>query len=118
MDIRTCTVADLKFKVPFKLTFDTDYHCHAFVTWFDVEFSGLQNPAVLPTGPQHRPTHWKQTVYYTEESSIPVSKNDTLEGVYDCVPNGKNHRDLDVHLTYKFHGALGDSVGDTLYKIR
>lgn len=118
VDIRTCKIDDLTFMVPFKLKFALDMHCHAFVTWFDVEFSGLDNPCTLPTGPQHRSTHWKQTVYYTEESSIPASENDTVQGTYECVPNGKNHRDLDVHLTYQFEGQLASVKGDTHYKIR
>ena len=52
---------------------------HGFACWFDCIFEG-KNPVTLPTGPEHAPTHWQQTVILLPESLL-VS---TLYMNYTC----------------------------------
>jgi len=53
-------------------------------------------------------THWKQTVFYTGEA-LSMFKGDVVEGVLSCAPNEKNHRDVDIKISYT-HKAHGKPV--------
>ena len=52
---------------------------HAFVFWFDTDFSQLENPVTLTTSPHKQYTHWKQSVLYLEKP-MRVHKNDVIYG--------------------------------------
>jgi protein arginine N-methyltransferase 1 len=41
---------------------------HALVGYFDTRFQGLHKPVAFSTGPKARTTHWKQTVFYLEDT--------------------------------------------------
>jgi hypothetical protein len=41
---------------------------HALVGYFDTRFQGLHKPVSFSTGPAARTTHWKQTVFYLEDT--------------------------------------------------
>ena len=58
----------------------------------------------LRTGPQHRPTHWKQTVFYLEDD-ITICQGEAISGTLQVTPNAKNPRDLDIAIDYAFNGA-------------
>jgi protein arginine N-methyltransferase 1 len=68
IDIRTVTKEDLAFKVPFSLKATRNDYVHAFLGWFDIQFSACHKPIQFSTGPQAKYTHWKQTVFYTPET--------------------------------------------------
>jgi protein arginine N-methyltransferase 1 len=53
IDIRTVKKEDLAF---------TADYVHAFLAWFDIDFSCCFKPVKFSTGPHARYTHWKQTV--------------------------------------------------------
>ncbi|KAI9307605.1 S-adenosyl-L-methionine-dependent methyltransferase [Cunninghamella echinulata] len=79
IDILTVKKEDLTFKVPFKIT---------------------------ATRPLAHYTHWKQTVFYTN-NDLPIKKGDTIEGTIDCAPNKSNPRDLDIIIDYTYQGGYG-----------
>lgn len=105
IDITTCTKEDLVFTTDFDIASLYNDHFHAFVTWFDVEFSRLDNSTMFPTGPHHRYTHWKQTIFYTK-ADLPINTGERIKGTYKLALNEKNPRDLDITIDFKFSGQL------------
>jgi len=57
-------------------------------------------------------THWKQTVFYTEDV-LPLYKGEGIEGHIGCCPNEKNPRDMDIVISYTHKG--GHSKQPTAY---
>ncbi|BEI91319.1 uncharacterized protein CcaverHIS019_0401390 [Cutaneotrichosporon cavernicola] len=104
IDIRTVTKEDLAFKVPFQLKATRNDYVHAFLGWFDIQFSACHKPIRFSTGPQAKYTHWKQTVFYTPET-MTVSEGDVIKGELTCAPNARNNRDLDIVIDYEVEGA-------------
>lgn len=41
---------------------------HALVAYFDIVFADCHKPIAFSTGPRSRSTHWKQTVFYLEDT--------------------------------------------------
>ncbi|KNC76471.1 hypothetical protein SARC_11030 [Sphaeroforma arctica JP610] len=116
IDISTVKKEDLAFQVPFKLTATQTDYAHAFVMWFDIEFSKCHKPIYFGTGPHHRYTHWKQTVFYFD-GEMTLNNNETVEGMVTCKPNESNHRDLDFKLEYTHEGEIQKS-GENTYVMR
>ena len=140
IDLATCTVADLSFESTFELTAGYDdyvscahflssraapvanlktfsFQVHAFVGYFDCDFSASHKPLTLPTGPEHIPTHWKQTVFYLKDP-LTVGEGEKISGVLRCVPNGDNHRDLDIDISVKFNGKHSQLDAKQEYRLR
>jgi protein arginine N-methyltransferase 1 len=103
IDLNTVKVADLTFVRPFTLKGTRNDFMHAFIAWFDVEFSKCLKPISFTTGPGAKYTHWKQTVFYTTEV-LSVSEQEEIKGSLSCKPNAKNPRDLDITITVDFDG--------------
>eukprot|EP00798_Chlamydomonas_sp_ICE-L_P025979 gene25979-11665_t len=106
IDIKTMTKEDCTFKVPFSLTASRNDYIHAIVASFDIVFAAGHKPITFSTSPRARPTHWKQTVFYLEDT-LTMSMGEVLTGTLSCAPNAKNPRDLDIELDYKFEGSHG-----------
>lgn len=118
IDVMTCTVDDLAWKVDFELEASVDDYCHAMVSYFDCYFSKCHKTLVLPTGPECQPTHWKQTVFYLKDV-LPIKSGEKVKVSMDIKPNAENHRDLDVDMSYSFHGEIGEGVErKQVYKLR
>lgn len=83
VDIQTCKKEDLAFATDFVLTAEHNDYGHAFVVWFDIEFSHCHKPVYFGTGPQHRYTHWKQAVFYIEDHFC-VSAGEQIRGRFAC----------------------------------
>ncbi|KAG8956205.1 type I protein arginine N-methyltransferase Rmt1 [Tulasnella sp. 424] len=113
IDLRTAKKEDLDFEVPFTLKATRNDYIHAFIGWFDTEFSSSHKLLMFSTGPHARYTHWKQTVFYTRET-IPVSTNDEINGTIKVAPNARNNRDLDITIQYQHTGSTGISTSETL----
>lgn len=64
-----------------------------------------------------RHTHWKQTVFYLEDTLI-VNQGEVVEGVLKCSPNKKNPRDLDIKMTYNFRGKNMQASRTQQYRMR
>jgi protein arginine N-methyltransferase 1 len=67
-DIQTVKKEDLTFECPFSLQVKRNDYVHALVAWFDIEFSHCHKPVRFSTGPHAKYTHWKQTVFYLEDT--------------------------------------------------
>nr|CAG8567184.1 8670_t:CDS:2 [Entrophospora candida] len=107
IDINTVQKSDLDFKAPFTLTTLRDDYIHAFISWFEITFSVCHKPIHFSTGPHAKYTHWKQTVFYINESII-VKEGETITGSLTCSPNKKNNRDLDIEISYEFSSDAGN----------
>ncbi|KAF9342332.1 hypothetical protein BGX26_007777 [Mortierella sp. AD094] len=103
IDILTVNKEDLNFKVPFSITANRDDYIHAFISWFDISFDACHKPVNFSTAPYAQYTHWKQTVFYTQEA-MTVKKDETISGELTCSPNSRNPRDLDIVIDFEFNG--------------
>lgn len=102
LDLYTVTAADLAFTVPYSLTVRRNDFVHALIAWFDIEFSCCHKPIKFSTGPHTKYTHWKQTVFYTDQT-LTVEDGETIVGQLTNKPNQKNKRDLDIAISYKLN---------------
>ncbi|KAF1959583.1 S-adenosyl-L-methionine-dependent methyltransferase [Byssothecium circinans] len=100
LDLYTCTVADLSFKLPFTLRARRPDFIHAIIAWFDIEFSACHKPIRFSTGPHTKYTHWKQTVFYLQDV-LTVEEGEEVVGELENRPSEKNHRDLDISIEYQ-----------------
>jgi type I protein arginine methyltransferase len=117
IDMNTVTVEELSFAVPFKITAVRNDYCHALVAFFDVEFSRCHKPVSFNTGPNNRPTHWKQTVLYLDQA-LAMETGESITGTLACRPNKKNNRDLDIAVQYDFAGTLMSNDSLLRYRLR
>lgn len=111
IDINTVKLENLDFKVPFRLVAARDDFCHALVVYFDIEFARCHKPVFFSTGPFAQYTHWKQTVFYLNDV-LSMKKGEELRGEFSCKPNERNHRELDISISYTFKGQY-DTVSAT-----
>ncbi|KAK9449302.1 S-adenosyl-L-methionine-dependent methyltransferase [Limtongia smithiae] len=108
LDLYTVTKEDLEFASNFTLRARRNDFVHAFIAWFDIEFSKCHKPIRFSTGPHAKYTHWKQTVFYTN-SVITLNYGETLTGRLTSKPNARNPRDLDITIDYNFTPADDDN---------
>ncbi|GBF92903.1 arginine N-methyltransferase [Raphidocelis subcapitata] len=116
-DITTMRKEDAAFSVPFELTATKDDYVHALVAYFDVSFGACHKPVRFSTSPACRATHWKQTVFYLEDT-LTVCRGERLSGTLACKPNDKNPRDLDISLSYDFEGQHCEAHRKQEYRMR
>lgn len=117
MDIEKMTTGDLSFSAPFKLVATRNDFIHALVAYFDVTFSMCHKTTGFSTGPRARPTHWKQTVMYLEDT-IAICEGEALTGTMSVAQNKKNPRDLDVTVAYNFNGKRSRASRTQHYRMR
>eukprot|EP01119_Soliformovum_irregulare_P001347 TRINITY_DN11073_c0_g1_i1.p1 TRINITY_DN11073_c0_g1~~TRINITY_DN11073_c0_g1_i1.p1 ORF type:complete len:343 (-),score=92.96 TRINITY_DN11073_c0_g1_i1:264-1265(-) len=103
IDLATVKIEDLTFSVPFKIDATRDDFAHAFVVYFDIDFTRTHKRIHFSTGPHAQYTHWKQTVFYLQDV-LSVKKGESIQGTFSCAPNAKNFRDLDLKIAFKFEG--------------
>jgi protein arginine N-methyltransferase 1 len=117
IDIRKMKIEDLTFASPFHLTVKRNDYIHAFVTYFNIEFSACHKKVGFSTSPDSPYTHWKQTVFYFNEC-LTVNKGEELVGVFKCTPNSRNVRDLDFEIEFEFNGDLSQVREKNNYRMR
>ncbi|GLC35726.1 Protein arginine N-methyltransferase 1 [Pleodorina starrii] len=117
VDISTMKKEDATFAAPFSLTLNRNDYVHALVAYFDVSFTRGHKQLGFSTSPRARSTHWKQTVFYLEDTLI-ACKGETITGVLHCKPNDKNPRDLDIQIEYEFKGERGEAKNTQSYRMR
>lgn len=105
------------FSSSFALTAASNNYVHALVAYFDVEFSACHKPLRFSTGPESRPTHWKQTVFYLDEALV-IKKGETVRGAFTCRPNASNPRDLDIEIEYELDGEVCKVKRKQEYRMR
>ena len=71
---------------------------------------------VCNLGPHAKYTHWKQTVFYINDSII-VKEGETVTGSLTCSPNKKNNRDLDIEISYELSSDAGNFSEVHKYKM-
>ncbi|TGZ81377.1 S-adenosyl-L-methionine-dependent methyltransferase [Ascodesmis nigricans] len=101
IDLYTITKEELSFSTPFEIEAERQDLIHAFISWFDIEFTACHKPVYFSTGPHAKYTHWKQTVFYITDY-LTVSPGEKIQGRITSKPTEKNPRDLDVTIEYAF----------------
>jgi type I protein arginine methyltransferase len=78
----------------------------------------MQHFVSLSTSPYKKYTHWKQTVFYFDDT-INVKKGDKLSGSIAVRKSRQNFRELDVKISYHFDNGYEkfDHPGQ-LYKVK
>lgn len=101
IDLNTVTIEELAFHKQFTVTATRDDDIHAFVAWFDIVFPSdtEENKVKFSTGPFHRNTHWKQTVYYLTQV-LNVKKGEKIVGSLSSKPSKSNPRELDINIEW------------------
>jgi protein arginine N-methyltransferase 1 len=117
LDIATCTSADLSFEAPFSMRVLRNDYAHAFVCYFDCEFSKCHKPISFSTAPGSQYTHWKQTVFYLPDV-LTVTAGDVVSGTVSSRPNPKNPRDLDIAFKVRHEGQHGVVESAMEYRMR
>ena len=105
-DINTVTKEELSFKRPFELEAIDNDLCHAYIVYWDAIFPGKER-VILPTGPMHQYTHWKQTVFYMDQV-LDLKKGDTIRGEISAVPSKSNPRELDIDISWELKTKAKD----------
>ncbi|VDK61841.1 unnamed protein product [Anisakis simplex] len=114
VDLYTVTVNDLSWSADYMLRVTRNDYIQALVTFFTVEFSKCHKRTGFSTGPDVQYTHWKQTVFYLQES-LTCKKNEEITGVFSIAPNARNERDLDFKIAVQFHGDVCDVEEENVY---
>ena len=83
LDLVRCNKDDVNFSNQYSLRMKHTDRVHGLVAWFDTPFSDLQRPVMLSTSPYKKYTHWKQTVFYTEQD-MDVREGDCIYGSVAC----------------------------------
>jgi type I protein arginine methyltransferase len=117
LDILTCTKDDLQFRAPFKLRASRNDYVHGLVAYFECAFTQVHKPIGFSTSPFCRYTHWKQTLFYLQDS-LTICEGETISGVIDCKPNKKNPRDLDIGLSISVRGRYSKVDEQMNYRLR
>merc|ERR1712147_406677 len=116
-DLSTVTVEELNFTAPFEIRARRNDYVHAFVAFFTVDFAACHKRTGFSTGPEARYTHWKQTVFYLEDT-LTVKCGEEVSGNFNIHQNERNKRDLDISLKYSFEGQIMSSQDENKYKMR
>ncbi|VDM46099.1 unnamed protein product [Toxocara canis] len=114
VDLYAVKVEDLTWSADYVLRVTRNDYVQALVTFFTVEFSKCHKRTGFSTGPDVQYTHWKQTVFYLQES-LTCKKNEEITGVFSIAPNPRNERDLDFEITVRFHGDICDVEEENVY---
>lgn len=117
VDIHTVKIEDLTWESDFSVIAKRSDYVHAFVAYFDIEFTKCHRPVVFATGPDATYTHWKQTVFYLHDT-VTINQGEAVEGHISVAPNAVNPRDLDISLKYKFEGAVHSVESSQDFRLR
>ncbi|OXA59891.1 Protein arginine N-methyltransferase 1 [Folsomia candida] len=117
IDLNTMKKEDLNFDVPFCLTIRQNDYLHAFVTYFNVEFSKCHKRTWFSTAPEAPYTHWKQTVFYLHDYAT-VEKGEQVLGRFGLKQNSRNNRDLDFSIQVDFDGKNSHLHESNPYRMR
>lgn len=115
LDLNTVRVQDLDFSTTYKIELDRQEVVNGLVTWFDIEFGGMDNLVTFSTGPKAQYTHWKQTVFFFDQP-LDGFKGETIEGSICARKNKKNPRAIDVKLS-SHHKNLSGKLINTEVKM-
>jgi hypothetical protein len=115
LDLQNIQISELDFdSIPFQVVANRRDTVHAFLAWFDYDFTAGRRHLHVSTGPFSPTTHWKQTVFYLG-NPLKVHEGQTITGY---VSFEQYQRDLNVRLAYELgiftNGQEnGNTNGDT-----
>lgn len=115
IDLTKMKPGDVEFSVEYQLKAQHSDRVHGIVAWFDCEFYDFQRRVTLTTSPYCKPTHWKQTVFYTTKD-FDVNRDDIISGSIACRKSHTNFRELDIKVSYHHKPSNTDIVN--MYKLR
>ena len=115
IDLQTVSVAELDFRVEFKLRATKHGYVHGIALWFDSLFTHGNSTINLSTSPNTTPTHWKQGLMYLRVP-VPVHKDDEITATLTLKKHVKNPRSLDLRLDYALRNQTVD-ICETQYFI-
>lgn len=117
VNLYTVTLEDLTFESNFVLIAKRNDYIHALLAFFSIEFTKSHKPIGFSTSPEHRATHWKQTIFYID-GFITVSKGEEITGKFIMSPNLKNRRDMDIKISVEQDSRMGHYNFELDYKMR
>jgi type I protein arginine methyltransferase len=101
LDLQNIEIPELNFdSIPFRLVANRCDTVHAFLAWFDYDFTAGSQHLHTSTGPYSKPTHWKQTVFYLE-NPLRIHEGQVITG---HISFQQSQRDLNVRLVYELVG--------------
>lgn len=115
VDLYTVQKADLDFETPFHLIMKRNVFAQALVTYFNVEFTKCHERVSFSTSPESQSTHWKQTVFYFEES-IKMMKGEECKGTFSLQSNEQNNHDFRIGI--KLNGGSTEAHEEHVYQMR
>lgn len=118
-DLYTATVDELDFETNITLIFNRDAQVHAFVCWFDAQFTRCKPPRgrevlQLSTSPRAPQTHWRQVMFFLDPV-IQAEYNKALQVNIKVQKNKTYHRDLDIQFETLTHSGVR---GQHMYYLR
>lgn len=104
-DIYSMCKTDPKLKVTFELTMLKREFVHAFLVYFDVEFTKGRRTVTISNYPGLSPTLWGHSVFYLD-SVLSVNIQDQLYGVFEMnrrrKPQGDQKKKANVNFEISF----------------
>lgn len=97
INLKTVKVEELNFVSCFSLKMYRDDLITGMVVWFDCFFTDCHMQEKLSTSPWSKTTHWKQTLFYLDDS-VSLRKNQKVSGHIAIRKNTVNPRELDIKL--------------------
>lgn len=117
LDLVNMNKDDVNFSNSYRLKMNYNDRVHGIVAWFDTPFSRLTRPNILSTSPYKKYTHWKQTVFYTEQD-IDVRQGDTISGSIAVRQSKTNFRELDIKISYHIDTPIQKKEFVNMYKLK
>eukprot|EP00924_Labyrinthula_sp_SR-Ha-C_P000965 augustus_masked-scaffold_7-processed-gene-9.58-mRNA-1 protein AED:0.03 eAED:0.04 QI:0/-1/0/1/-1/1/1/0/359 len=100
-DLLSMKKEDTDFTSEFEISFKQTDYIHAFVIYWDAEFTQSHKKIGFSTSPRDEYTHWKQTTFYIPDELTGYS-GDVVKGKISFKQNEKNKRELDITISYTF----------------
>jgi len=117
IDLYTVKIEDLNFDSQVQLPVLRDDHCHALISFFEVEFTKCNRPTGFSTGPHHKRTHWKQTLFYLSED-LAVSQGTKMDVSVHVSRNAHNNRSLEIGIEVSYQGSAENPTQKRIYTMR
>jgi len=117
IDLYTVKVEDLNFDAQVQLPVLRDDHCHALISFFEVEFTKCHRPTGFSTGPHCKRTHWKQTLFYLTNDLV-VSQGTMIDVAMSVRKNLLNKRGLEISIEVNYKGSRGNTNQKRVYAMR
>lgn len=118
VDLYTASIEDhMDFTVPFNLMMKQNDNVHAFVAYFNVEFTKCHKRTGFTTSPEGNYTHWKQTVFYLTDF-LTAKKGEEVCGVFGIKQNPENAKEVDFQLDLDFTGEISTLKESLTFKMR